>query len=265
MNYKWLMIFGVLAVTACATSPTGRSQLTLLPESQMSAMGGEAFKEMQQKTPRETDPQLVAYVTCVANAVTEALPDDQGKGKWDVVLFKDDAVNAFALPGGHIGVYTGLLKAAKNQDQLAAVLGHEVGHVLARHGNERLSQQVATQELVLLAGGALGVRDPAQRNFALALLGVGAQVGILLPFSRVQELEADRIGLTFMARAGFDPRQSVKLWENMGQIGGAAPPQFLSTHPAHATRIRDLQAHMNEVMPLYESAKQSGRQPKCGA
>lgn len=262
MNNKWMMIVGVLALTACATSPTGRSQLTLLPESQMSAMGGEAFKDMQQKTPKETDPKLTAYVTCVAKAVTAEVTE--GQGEWEVVLFKDDAVNAFALPGGHIGVYTGLLKAAKNQDQLAAVLGHEVGHVLARHGNERLSQQVATQQLVVLAGGALGGQDPTKRNLTLAVLGLGAQVGVLLPFSRIQESEGDRIGLAMMARAGFDPRQSVDLWKNMGQIGGAGPPQFLSTHPSHSTRIKDLQAHMGEVMPLYEAAKQNGKQPRCG-
>ena len=263
MRYRGSSWIAVLLLSACATSPTGRSQLTLLPDSQMNAMGNQAFEEMQQKTPRETDPKLTAYVSCVAKAVTSELSDNGGA--WDVVLFKDDAVNAFALPGGHIGVYTGLLKAAKNQDQLATVLGHEVAHVVARHGNERLTTQLATEGVVLAAGVALAGQNDSKRTQTLALLGLGAQVGVLLPFSRVQESEADRIGLTMMARAGFDPRESVKLWENMSQIGGAGPPQFLSTHPANATRIKDLQSRLGETMPLYENARASGKRPHCSA
>lgn len=251
-----------LILSACGTSPTGRPQLTLLPDTQMDAMGAQAFQEMQKETPKETDPKINAYVACVARAIT-AETEDGGKG-WDVVVFKDDAVNAFALPGGHIGVYTGLLKAAKNQDQLAAVLGHEVAHVLARHSNERASQQLATQEAVAFASGALAGQDASKRKLSLAVLGLGAQVGVLLPFGRVQESESDRMGLAIMARAGFDPQQAVSLWQNMERLGGAGPPQFLSTHPSHATRIKDLQARMNEVMPLYEQARQNGKQPNCG-
>jgi len=263
MKHRGLSWIAVLLLSACATSPTGRSQLTLLPDSQMNAMGNQAFEEMQQKTPKETDPKLTAYVNCVAKAATAGI--DGSGGAWDVVLFKDDAVNAFALPGGHIGVYTGLLKAAKNQDQLATVLGHEVAHVVARHGNERLTTQLATEGVVLAAGVALAGQNESKRTQTLALLGLGAQVGVLLPFSRVQESEADRIGLTMMARAGFDPRESIKLWENMSQIGGAGPPQFLSTHPANATRIKDLQSRLGETMPLYENARASGKRPHCSA
>jgi len=262
MRNPILITIAALVLSACATSPTGRPQLTLLPDTQMNAMGGQAFHEMQQKTPKETDPKVNAYVTCVAHAVTAEV--DEGGKVWDVVVFKDDAVNAFALPGGHIGVYTGLLKAAKTQDQLAAVLGHEVSHVLARHGNERASQQLATEQVVAFASGAIAGQDPSKRNLTLAVLGLGAQVGVLLPFSRVQESEADRMGLALMARAGFDPHQAVTLWQNMEQLGGASPPQFLSTHPSHATRVKDLQARMGEVMPLYEQARQSGKQPHCG-
>lgn len=262
MIYRFVPVLAALLLTACATSPTGRTQLTLLPESQMSAMGDQAFQEMQKETPKETDPELNAYVNCVAQAVTAEAGGDVER--WDVVLFKDDAVNAFALPGGHIGVYTGLLKAAKNQDQLATVLGHEVAHVLAQHGNERVSQGIATQQAVALIGGMVGGSNGGKRATTLALLGLGAQVGVLLPFSRLQESEADRIGLDIMARAGFDPRASVQLWENMAAAGGDGPPQFLSTHPAHGTRIKDLQARMDEVLPLYEAARQGGKRPRCG-
>lgn len=262
MRNSILLTIVALILLACATSPTGRPQLTLLPDSQMNAMGSQAFQELQQKTPKEIDPKLNAYVACVARAVTAET--GEGDKAWGVVLFKDDEVNAFALPGGHIGVYTGLFKAAKNQDQLAAVLGHEVSHVLARHANERASQQLATQEVITFASGVLAGQDPSKRNLTLAVLGVGAQVGVLLPFSRAQESEADRMGLTLMARAGFDPRQAVALWQNMEQLGGSSPPQFLSTHPAHATRVKDLQSRMHEVMPLYEQARQSGKQPHCG-
>src|SRR3569833_1633373 len=259
MKHRGSSWIAVLLLSACATSPTGRSQLTLLPDSQMSAMGKQAFEEMQQKTPKETDPKLTAYVSCVAKTVTSELNDNGAA--WDVVLFKDDAVNAFALPGGHIGVYTGLLKAAKNQEQNTTMLGHEVAHMVARHGNERLTTQLATEGVVLAAGVALAGQNESKRTQTLALLVLGAQVGVLLPFSRVQESEADRIGLTMMARAGFDPRESIKLWENMSQIGGAGPPQFLSTHPANATRIKDLQSRLGETMPLYENARASGKRP----
>ncbi len=264
MRYTFLMGLAglVVGLVACATSPTGRTQLTLMPDSQMNTMGLQAFQDLKDKTPKEQDPKLNAYVSCVANQVTAELGAEGGA--WEVVLFKDPAVNAFALPGGHIGVYTGLLTAAKTQDQLAAVLGHEVAHVLARHGNERVSTQLATQQVSALIGAWAGGQDGSKRSMVMGLLGVGAQVGVLLPFSRIQESEADRIGLAMMARAGFDPRQSVNLWENMAQAGGSAPPEFLSTHPSHKTRIADLRANMAEVMPLYETARSSGKQPHCG-
>lgn len=264
MRYKCLIGVAGLAfgLVACTTSPTGRTQLTLMPEAQMDSMGLQAFQDLKDKTPKEADPKLNAYVSCVADKVTAELGADGGA--WEVVLFKDPAVNAFALPGGHIGVYTGLLTAAKNQDQLAAVLGHEVAHVLARHGNERVSTQLATEQAAALIGAWAGGQDPSKRTMVMGLLGVGAQVGVLLPFSRIQESEADRIGLAMMARAGFDPRQSVNLWENMAQAGGSASPEFLSTHPSHKTRISDLRAHMAEVMPLYEAARSNGKQPRCG-
>lgn len=243
---------------ACATSPLGRRQLQLFPEAQMQQMGAQAFQEIRQQTPAADDPALQAYVECVAEAITAVVPADQAPPSWEVVVFRDDTANAFALPGGKIGVHTGLLDVAENQHQLATVVAHEVAHVLAGHSNERVSTSYATQ-------GALGVLSilagqSAEKQRALALLGVGAQVGIVLPFSRTQESEADLLGLDLMARAGFDPRASVALWQNMARAGGAQPPEFLSTHPSHASRIDDLRERLPRALDFYDRAQ--GR-PRC--
>lgn len=249
----------VLLLTACATSPLGRHQFVLIPAAEMDQMGVTAFTQMKQKEPTETGTKQSHYVTCVANAITGVAQTGE---HWDVVLFKSKEVNAFALPGGKIGVYTGLLKVAKTQDQLAAVLGHEVGHVLAQHANERLSLQYATQtgaQLIAIAAGG----EPGQQQTLLNLLGVGVQYGVALPFSRTQESEADLIGLQLMAQAGFDPRQAVQLWKNMDAQGGAQPPEFLSTHPSNASRIEDLQAHLPRAEQLYRQARAAGHSPHC--
>ncbi len=263
MKVKLLISIILLLASGCATSPTGRHQLTLVPEGQLNAMGAQSFAQMQEQTKQSTDPQANAYVRCVADALTDELPDNKLVSVWEVVVFDDPQVNAFALPGGHIGVYTGLLKVAETPDQLAAVMGHEVAHVLARHGNERVSQQMATQGALAIAGTALA-KGGSENQQLLGLLGLGAQVGVLLPFSRLQESEADRIGLEMMASAGFDPRQSVTLWENMGKAsGGGGPPQFLSTHPSHSTRIKDLNSRIPKVLPLVDAARAVGKRPNC--
>jgi predicted Zn-dependent protease len=177
-------------------------------------------------------------------------------------VFEDDTANAFALPGGKIGVHTGLLEVAKTQDQLAAVLGHEVSHVLAGHSNERVSAEFAAQAGMAALQAVADASNPMHGR-ALALLGTGAQVGILLPYSRAHESEADLMGLDLMARAGFDPRQSIALWRNMASAGGGQPPEFLSTHPSHQTRIRDLEARIPQALPLQEQARARGRRPAC--
>ncbi|GAA5120989.1 M48 family metallopeptidase [Alloalcanivorax gelatiniphagus] len=252
---------GLLLLAACATSPLGRHQFLLMPASEMDQMGATAYAEMKKEQPIETGTAEARYVQCVANAITSVLDSDQ---KWEVTVFKDDSANAFALPGGKIGVHTGLLKVAKNQDQLAAVIGHEVGHVLAQHSNERVSIQYATQTgtqlVAALAGG-----DSAEQQTLMGLLGVGAQYGVQLPFSRKHEAEADVIGLQLMAEAGFNPDQSVALWQNMAAAsGGAAPPELLSTHPSNQSRIEGLRARLPEVRPIYQQARAAGRTPHCG-
>ncbi len=261
---KWFAGVVVLVVlAACATSPTGRKQFIFMSESKMAAMGVQSFQQMQQDVPVLEDEAVNAYVQCVADALTQ-LPRVQAQSSdWEVVVFDADAVNAFALPGGKIGVYTGLLNVAENQHQLAAVMGHEVGHVLARHGAERVSQNVAIDQALSLLENWMAVSNVQNRELAMSALGLGSQFGVLLPFSRLHESEADNIGLELMASAGFDPRQSVNLWQNMGKNGGKAPPEFMSTHPSHETRIEDLNAEMATATPLYEAAQAAGNRPNC--
>jgi predicted Zn-dependent protease len=264
---QWLQFIGTVLLgsvlgLSCSTSPLGRKQFIIIPEAQVNQMGTQAFQELKSTEPVSNQSDLIQYVLCVARPITNAAAPQTGIQNWDVTVFENTAANAFALPGGKIGVYTGLLKVAKTQDQLAAVLGHEVGHVIAHHGAERMSQQAGTQ-LGLTALGELTRTNPNNR-LLMGLLGVGTQVGILLPFSRIQESEADLIGLDLMAKAGFNPQHSVDLWKNMIQAaGGKAPPQWLSTHPASEKRIENLQAHMANALTEYTRAQQHGRAPKC--
>lgn len=251
------------SLAACATSPMGRDQLILFPDDQIAEMGVTAYQELKSSTPVSRDSGASRYVNCVADALTQALPDGSpAQPEWEVTVFADDQINAFALPGGKIGVYQGLLGVAENQDQLATVIAHEIAHVLSRHSNERISTQYATSTGLELASVLAGQSTPAKQTL-FGLLGVGAQVGVLLPFGRKQESEADLIGLELMARAGFDPRQSVDLWQNMGAAGGGGPPEFLSTHPSGETRIRTLQQHLPNVLPLAEQARTRGARPDC--
>jgi len=265
----WLAACVAVAVAlGCATSMTGRSQMLLFPESEMASMGKAAFTDMQSKMPRSSNSAQTTYVRCVANAITSVVTPEQKAAvsvtNWQVELFEDKTANAFALPGGEIGVHTGLLQVATTPGQLAAVLGHEVGHVLDRHGNARMSQQQLAQTGMSLGAILLGADTP-QKMAMMGALGVGLQYGVLMPYGRNQESDADQIGLELMAKAGFDPSEAVRLWENMGRAGGPAPPEFLSTHPSNATRISRLQSLVPQMMPLYQQAQAAGRRPACKA
>ena len=244
-------------ITSCATSPEGRRQVILLPDSKLDQMGITAFTEMKSKDTIDRNPTDNAYVTCVAKAITDALPEQR---QWEVVVFQDDQVNAFALPGGKIGVLSGLLKVATTPDQLGAVLGHEVGHVLARHGNERASEQLIQNGGLAAADMILGQSGTQKHDLLMAGLGVGAQYGIAMPHSRTQESEADSIGLDLMAKAGFNPQEAVQLWHNMDKAGGGGTPEWLSDHPSNDRRIADLQERIPAAMVTY---KASGRHPNC--
>jgi predicted Zn-dependent protease len=247
-----------LLLNACATSPTGRSQFIYMPDNQVDQMGLQSFSDMKSKNPISQNTRYSQFASCVAQAITQ-----QTGGQWEVVVFEDETLNAFALPGNKIGVHTGLINLVDNQDQLAAVIGHEVGHVLARHSNERLSQETAVSTGLSMVQ-AVSQPQTALGQTALGLLGVGAQYGVILPFSRVHETEADTIGLDLMAKAGFDPRQSVNLWLKMDKASqGGQPIEFMSTHPSHGSRIDNLNQHMNQALQMQQQAKNNGRQPRC--
>lgn len=249
------------ALVACATSPTGRSQLMLISDSEMNQMGTQAFQQMRQQQEVSSNRRVQRYVQCVADAITGELEGEGAETDWEIVVFEDDSANAFALPGGKIGVHTGLLDVARNQDQLATVVAHEVGHVLSRHGAERVSQQFAAGTALQVVNAYVGEESSNSSKLAMAMLGLGTQVGVLLPYSRIQESEADVIGLDLMARAGFDPRQSVDLWQNMAEQGGSRPPELLSTHPAPESRIKELRERMPQAMEYYD---QASARPRCG-
>lgn len=259
MLKKNLLKFGaLLLLSACATSPTGRTQFIYMPDNQVDQMGLQAFNSMKSKEPVSRDPRQNQFAQCVAYAITR-----ETGGQWEVVVFQDESLNAFALPGNKIGVHTGLINLVDNQDQLAAVIGHEIGHVLSRHSNERLSQETAVSTGLSMVQ-AVTQPQTAMGQTALGLLGVGAQYGVILPYSRIHETEADTIGLDLMARAGFDPRQSINLWLKMDKAAqGGQPIEFMSTHPSHGSRIDNLNQRMNNALQLQQQALNAGKQPHC--
>ncbi|SEN09725.1 M48 family metallopeptidase [Halomonas caseinilytica] len=255
----WLGLLLGLLLAGCDQTPTGRQQLALVPDALMSQMGADTFEQMRQQGPIATTSAINQQVECVSRELLAAArrryPQVDMPDEWEVVVFDRPSPNAFALPGGRIGVHAGLLRVAETPSQLAAVIGHEIGHVLADHGNERMTQQLGIKSVLILVGllgeGELG-QEPLQRA-----LGIGARLGIALPFSRTHEEEADLMGLMIMAEAGYDPAQSVALWRNMAAAGGDQPPEFLSTHPAHESRIELLQKHLPEARDIRETAAPS--------
>jgi predicted Zn-dependent protease len=260
-----LVMVAGLAACATTTSPTGRTQYMAYSDSQLNEMGVQAFTEMKTKQKTLSGGQQNAYVQCVVQALVQQLPPEWRQLPWETAVFVDDTPNAFALPGGKVGVNTGMFKVAKNQDQLAAVIGHEIGHVYARHTNERVSRQGATSAGLAALGALAGTRY-GQGGVDLVTQGGGtlAQVGVLLPFSRTQEGEADEIGQRLMAQAGFDPVQAVDLWQNMVAAAGGSSPEWLSTHPDPQNRIRELGQRAPSLQPVYLAARQAGRTPRCG-
>lgn len=258
MYKKIFPILVTCLLSACATSPTGRSQLVFMPDQQINQMGLQAFDDLKKQKPISTNSKYNQLASCIAGAIT-----GETGGNWEIVVFDDASPNAFALPGNKIGVHTGMLQLVDNQDQLAAVIGHEVGHVLAKHSNERASQELAVNSGMSIIQ-AVSAPQTALGQTALGMLGIGAQYGILMPYSRTHESEADVMGLELMAKAGFDPRQSVSLWQKMDRASqGQQPIEFMSTHPSHATRIQDLEKRMPQAMQIFQQAQSMGKQPHC--
>lgn len=241
---------------------TGRNQLSLVPESEVQAMALAQYSEFlnTNKVVQATSNNNAAMVkrvgTNLVNAITQYyqknnLSEELANYKWEINLVEDKSVNAWCMPGGKIVVYTGILPITKNENGLAIVMGHEIAHALAKHGSERMSQGLVQQ----LGGVALSVamqNKPAQtQNLFMTAYGLGSNLGYVLPFSRNNELEADKYGLIFAALANYDPREAIPFWQRMAQQGGAKPPEFLSTHPSDERRIADLKSIMPEVLRKY--------------
>lgn len=234
----------------------GRTAKLGLSRSQEAALGAQAYGQvLSQSQTINSGPDYDMVRRCATRlaAATGAAGKDF---RWEVSLVRSNQVNAFCLPGGKIVVYTGILPVARTETGLAVVLGHEMAHATLRHGSERVLQQESANTILTGVNYSMGDMDYNQRRMIMGALGAGAQYGILNPFGREHESEADAIGLTYMARAGYDPSEAIEFWKRMSSTGGKSPPEFLSTHPSHETRVRDLQARLPQAMQIYrESTK----------
>lgn len=255
----------MLALAACYTNPvTGRKSLVLLSTGQETSLGEESFSEIRKKERVSTDPAANERVARVGRRIAQAVGDELPGAKWEFVVFESKDVNAFALPGGKVGVYTGLLGLVSSDDELATVIGHEIGHVTARHGAERMSEALVMAGLGEVGGAVVEAKTDASKRqvFDLAYGGI-ATLGRVLPHSRGNESEADRMGAVYAARAGYDPRAAISFWQKMvaqknagaANAGSSPLSALLSTHPADQKRIADLQALMPEVVPIYERSR----------
>ena len=259
LNPKILLVSSTLlvfALTGCITVPeTGRKGLAVYTDAQISQLAASSFGEMKRTARVSNDYQLNQRLQRVGERIVQsaiergaALPPPY---TWEFVVFADDQKNAFAMPGGKVGFYTGILDLFASDDELAVVMGHEVAHVAAQHGNQRMSTQSALAVGGMLLGYATREEDQRKRAQLMAAYGLGAQVGVALPFSRRDETEADEIGLIYMANAGYDPRAALDFWQKMAADKGAQPPQFLSTHPSDSTRMYRLRKLIPKALEIY--------------
>lgn len=242
---------GGLVLTGCGPGATGLG-LNLVPQEQVAQMGEETWERLRAEEPASDNREYQERAERIARRILEAAGEDPGA--WEIVVFQGDEANAFALPGNKMGLYEGMFEVAEDDAQLAAVIGHEIGHNQAEHAAERVSSQVATQAGLQLVSAALQMGDIGYANAIAGALGAGVQYGVLMPYNRNQELEADEIGLRNMAQAGYDPRAAIALWENMRDAADTRAPEFLSTHPAPDARIEALEEMMPAALELYESA-----------
>jgi len=261
-NYRQLIMLSILALLfiGCTKAPiTGRSQLITVSPQQEMALGFESAKQVLQKEKVSTDPQKNAMVKRIGQRIGQIASSQYPTAKnfqWEFfVIDNDEQANAFCLPGGKVFVYTGLFKYVANDDELAAVMGHEIAHALARHGAERMS----SGQLAQIGGQVLGAvmqsrGNQANTTLAMQAFGIGTQLGVMLPHSRTQEYEADHIGLILAAKAGYDPRSALTFWQKFGN-SGETPPEYLSTHPAPANRIKQIKGLLPKTIPMYNAAK----------
>jgi predicted Zn-dependent protease len=254
---------GLIFIKGCQEGPFGRPQIVAMNPEQEARLGAQSFQEVLSESDVVTSGRNVDTVQRVGKRIAAAAerPDvmehlhlDVPKFQWEFRLVRSKQVNAFCLPGGKVVVYTGILPIAENETGLATVMGHEVGHALAHHGAERMAQQQLVQLGQTAVAGSIDNLSPQQRMQLFAVFGLGSKYGILLPFSRKHESEADHIGIILMAAAGYDPKESVAFWQRMAKVGGGAPPEYASTHPSHETRIADLKKWIPEAEPFYQKS-----------
>ncbi len=230
---------------------------------ELEQIGAQQFEAIREQSPLVKDRRTIAYVACVANSIVDVLEGDDAAMYWELAIVDNPTINAFVLPGGKIVVFSGILTVAQNQHQLAAVMGHEVAHVTAGHPKERINRQEAAtfgaDTLALILGGGYARQTQAAQSSLRTL----TTLGVLNPFSRGQESEADIIGLEYMAKAGFDPRESVELWKIMNEKNKTNIPEYMSTHPSGETRIDDLIGHYPTALAYYNQAKEAGKAPNC--
>lgn len=250
-----LLTLTILFAGCTTVQETGRSQLNFISDQQLRLAASEQFEQMKQQMPVSQDADYNAQVQRVGQRIAKVVAERMPSANWEFVVFDDPQVNAFAMPGGKVGVFSGLLDLVDSDDELATVMGHEIAHVTANHGGERASQQTLAQ----LGAAGVGLwaegKDPRTQQIAALAYGAGVQVGALLPYSRIQETEADEIGLEYAARAGYDPRAAITFWQKMAaQAGAGATPQFLSTHPNPQNRIDRLRELMPRALEIYGDA-----------
>ncbi len=251
-----------LLVYYCSTVPiTGRKQISLIPASEINALSFQQYGEFLKQNKLSEDKEAVAMVKRVGVNIQKAVETyftqnnmmNQLQGyEWEFNLVESNEVNAWCMPGGKVVVYTGILPLTKDETGLAVVMGHEIAHAIAQHGAERMSYGLLQQLGGMALSVALQNEPEATRNIFLTAYGVGSTVGVILPFSRTHESEADRLGLIFMAMAGYNPEAAVDFWTRMSQAGGQKPPEWLSTHPSDETRIADIKKHLPEALGYYK-------------
>lgn len=263
-HYKiFVYFFLALFLTACSTVPiTGRKQLKLIPSSTLLPMSFNQYSEFVRSNQMSNNTSQTRMVKDVGNRIQRAVEEymaDNGLSdrldgfKWEYNLIEDESINAWAMPGGKVVFYTGILPVTRNEDGLAVVMGHEIAHIIAGHGNERMSKGLLAQAGQTALSVYMRDQPQATRDMMLAAYGAGAQVGVMLPFSRKHEREADKLGLIFMAMAGYDLNEAPKFWERMmAASNGQAPPEFLSTHPSTESRIKDMRKYIPEARKYYK-------------
>ena len=258
-----IIIFSIIGISCSTVAITGRKQLNIIPDSEMLSMSFQQYDEFIKTNKLSADKNNTNMIkragSNIQNAVQRYFAENNMSDRlsgynWEFNLVESSDVNAWCMPGGKVVVYTGILPLTQNESGLAVVMGHEIAHAIAEHGNERMSQILLTQLGGLALSEALGSQPQQTRDLWLGVYGLGAQVGVLLPYSRTHESEADKLGLVFMAMAGYDPNVAVSFWERMAaQKEGQAPPEFLSTHPSDRTRIEDIKKNLPEAIKYFNN------------